>query len=178
MNKKKIILISILAIVIIGIVALISMLNNSQNKIVISKPINEKVSLENVFQKLGELEEPEISGDTENEQIQKEPLKENPEEEIDFAKYNVLEKKAIVKTNDQIVDEVWMIKLGSYDQQEEVCKILGNRVQKLKNAFANNPTQLANLENAVIKQEDGIIIMIISENVKTLEETIAKEMKK
>lgn len=170
MNKKKIILISALVILIIVVIIVISILNPSSNTIVMSKPINEKLSLENVFEKLNQLEDFEFEYE--------ENLKENPEKEIDFKEYDVLEKKAIVQTNDEVVNETWMIKLGSYEQQEEVCRILGNRIQKLKNAFSDNPAQLAIIEKAIIKQEDGVVIMIISKDAKTIEEAIAKEMKK
>ena len=112
----------------------------------------------------------EIDSDIENEDIAK------GVEEIDFNEYNVLEKKALVYTTDENVNEIWMIKLGNYNQQEDVCRILGQRVQKLKSAFENNEAQLKILNEAIIKQEEGIVIMIISPDAKEVEEKIAKAM--
>ena len=170
MDKKKIISISILAIGIISIIVVaIIMLNKGKTPIVVSKPLNETTSLEEVFKKIKEIEEIKVD----NEEV---TTNEKAEDEIDFKEYSVLEKKAIVYTTDESVNEVWMIKLGSYDQQEDVCRILGNRVKKLKNAFNDNAEQEAVIKEAVIKQEDGIVIMIISPYVKIIEETIAKEM--
>lgn len=170
MDKKKIISISILAIGIISIIVVaIIMLNKGKIPIVVSKPLNETTSLEEVFKKIKEIEEIKVD----DEEV---TTNEKAEDEIDFKEYSVLEKKAMVYTTDESVNEVWMIKLGSYDQQEDVCRILGNRVQKLKNAFNGNAQQKAVIKEAVIKQEDGIVIMIISPYVKIIEETIAKEM--
>lgn len=69
-----------------------------------------------------------------------------------------------------------MIKLESYNQQEDVCRILGQRIQKLKSAFENNEAQLKILNETIIKQEEGIVIMIISPDAKEVEEKIAKAM--
>ena len=112
----------------------------------------------------------EVDSDIENEDIAK------GVDEIDFNEYNVLEKKALVYTTDENVNEIWMIKLESYNQQEDVCRILGQRVQKLKSAFENNEAELKILNEAIIKQEEGIVIMIISPDAKEVEEKIAKAM--
>lgn len=170
MDKKKLLIKIFLIIFIIAlIIGVILILTNKKDKPtnVISKPLNENIKLENVFDKIERIEEIEDTNDY---------IKEA--EEIDFKEYNVLEKGAIVNTTEELVDEIWLIKLGSLQQQEEVCRILGTRVQKLKNAFENNKEQMNILNNAVIKQEDGIIIMILSSDAKQIEETIANEMKK
>lgn len=112
----------------------------------------------------------EIDSDIENEDIAK------GVDEIDFNEYNVLEKKALVYTTDENVNEIWMIKLGNYNQQEDVCRMLGKRVRKLKSAFENKEAQLKILNEAIIKQEEGIVIMIISPDAKEIEEKIAKAM--
>ena len=170
MDKKKLVIKIFLIIFIIAlIIGVILILTNKKDDPtnVISKPLNEDIKLENVLDKIEQIKEIEDTSDY---------IKES--EEIDFKKYNVLEKGAIVNTTDEEINEVWLIKLGSLQQQEEVCRILGTRVQKLKNAFENNKEQMTILNNAVIKQEDGIIIMILSSDAKQIEETIANEMKK
>ena len=166
MNKKKIISIGVLVIGIVSVIIVVSLILNKKGpSIIVSKPLNEKVNLEDVLKSVEE-----IDSDIENEDIAK------GVEEIDFNEYNVLEKKALVYTTDENVNEIWMIKLGNYNQQEDVCRILGQRVQKLKSAFENNEAQLKILNEAIIKQEEGIVIMIISPDAKEVEEKIAKAM--
>lgn len=165
MNKKKIISVGVLVIGIVSVIIVVSLiLNPKEPSIIVRKPLNEKVNLEEVLKSL------EIDSYIENEDIAK------GVDEIDFSEYNVLEKKALVYTTDENVNEIWMIKLGSYNQQEDVCRILGQRVQKLKSAFENNEAQLKILNEAIIKQEEGIVIMIISPDAKEVEEKIAKAM--
>ena len=166
MNKKKIISIGVLVIGIVSIIIVVSLiLSRKGPSIIVRKPLNEKVNLEEVLKSVEE-----VDSDIENEDIAK------GVDEIDFNEYNVLEKKALVYTTDENVNEIWMIKLESYNQQEDVCRILGQRVQKLKSAFENNEAQLKILNEAIIKQEEGIVIMIISPDAKEVEEKIAKSM--
>lgn len=166
MNKKKIISIGVLVIGIVSVIIVVSLILNKKGpSIIVSKPLNEKVNLEEVLKSVEE-----IDSDIENEDIAK------GVEEIDFNEYKVLEKKALVYTTDENVNEIWMIKLGNYNQQEDVCRILGQRVQKLKSAFENNEAQLKILNEAIIKQEEGIVIMIISQDAKEVEEKMAKAM--
>ena len=166
MNKKKIISIGVLVIGIVSIIIVVSLiLSRKGPSIIVRKPLNEKVNLEEVLKSIEK-----VDSDVANEDIAK------GVDEIDFNEYNVLEKKALVYTTDENVNEIWMIKLGNYNQQEDVCRILGQRVQKLKSAFENNEAQLKILNEAIIKQEEGIVIMIISPDAKEVEEKIAKSM--
>ena len=166
MNKKKIISIGVLVIGIVSIIIVVSLILNKKGpSIIVSKPLNEKVNLEEVLKSIEK-----VDSDVANEDIAK------GVEEIDFNEYNALEKKALVYTTDENVNEIWMIKLGNYNQQEDVCRILGQRVQKLKSAFENNEAELKILNEAIIKQEEGIVIMIISPDAKEVEEKIAKAM--
>ena len=166
MNKKKIISIGVLVIGIVSVIIVVSLILNKKGpSIIVSKPLNEKVNLEEVLKSIEK-----VDSDVANEDIAK------GVEEIDFNEYNALEKKALVYTTDENVNEIWMIKLGNYNQQEDVCRILGQRVQKLKSAFENNEAELKILNEAIIKQEEGIVIMIISPDAKEVEEKIAKAM--
>lgn len=166
MNKKKIISIGVLVIGIVSVIIVVSLILNKKGpSMIVSKPLNEKVNLEEVLKSIEK-----VDSDVANEDIAK------GVEEIDFNEYNALEKKALVYTTDENVNEIWMIKLGNYNQQEDVCRILGQRVQKLKSAFENNEAQLKILNEAIIKQEEGIVIMIISPDTKEVEEKIAKSM--
>ena len=151
MNKKKIISIGVLVIGIVSVIIVVSLiLNRKGPSIIVRKPLNEKVNLEEVLKSVEETD-----SYAENEDIAK------GVDEIDFNEYNVLEKKALVYTTDENVNEIWMIKLGNYNQQEDVCRILGQRVQKLKSAFENNEAQLKILNEAIIKQEEGMLIKLI-----------------
>lgn len=188
MDKKKVVLKSLLIVCVVLVIAAVvffCMRNNNNTEVNVSvKPINESVNLEAVFEKIKQIDGmvpidemhsgEELEGGPEEEKENKKTWKD--EEEIDFGKYEELEKKALVNTTDDSVNEVWMIKLGNYNQQEEICRILGTRVNKLKAGFEDDALQSGILKDAVIKQEDGIVIMIISPEAREIEETIAKEM--
>ena len=188
MDKKKVILKCLLIVCVVLVVAAVvffCMRNGDNGEVkVSSKPINETVNLEEVFEKIKQIDGmmpidemhsgEEFEGGPEEEKENKKTWAD--EEEIDFGKYSVLEKKALVNTTDDTVNEVWMIKLGNYNQQEEVCRILGTRVNKLKTGFKDDALQSGILKDAVIKQEDGIVIMIISPEAREIEETSAKAM--
>ena len=191
MDKKKVILKCLLIVCVVLVVAAVvffCMRNGDNGEVkVSSKPINETVNLEEVFEKIKQIDGMmPIDEMHSGEELEGGPEEENridenkktwaDEEEIDFGKYSVLEKKALVNTTDDTVNEVWMIKLGNYNQQEEVCRILGTRVNKLKTGFKDDALQSGILKDAVIKQEDGIVIMIISPEAREIEETSAKAM--
>ena len=191
MDKKKVVLKYLLIACVVLVVAAVIFFfmrkdDNTEVK-VSSKPINDTVNLEEVFEKIKEIDgmmpmeemysgEEFEGGPEEENRIDENQKTWSDEEEIDFGKYMVLEKKAIVNTTDDAVNEVWIIKLGSYKQQEEVCRILGTRVNKLKAGFEDDAVQSRILDEAVIKQEDGIVIMIISPEAREIEETIAQAM--
>lgn len=167
MEKKKILKLGILILAMILIATLGIFLNREKDvQEVVVEPLNTKVNLNQVFEEIVQLEEAQL---WENEEI----IDEN---EIDFGKYNLLERKAIVNTTDDCVSEVWMVKLGDYDQQEDIMRIFGNRIQKLRSAFEENGEVLNVINNAIIKQEDGIVIMIVSEKLDVIEKSIAESM--
>ncbi len=197
-KKNILIILAVLLVVIIAIVAIVLLTKKTGNtlKPVSSKPINMQVQLNTVFAELSTFDEfntnisnPTVDGEGENsgendDGIPPEELPENQvpeplnESEIDFGIYAPLDKKAIINTNDSTVSEVWMIKLSNMNQQEAICRILGTRLQKLRNSFKDDARNTAILNSAVIKQEDAIVIMIISENVREIEETISNAMMK
>lgn len=193
-NVLKVILIAFVALVIVVVLVCLLRRNTiyTPDKIN-SKPINDKVNLELVFDELEKIsgletyestqapeniDNPEASGEVQIEAPETNDRQQiPPEEAIDFRAYKVLEKKAIVNTTDEYVNEVWMIKLGDYHQQEDIARLLGTRIDKLRNAFQGNETQLNIINQAKIKQEGAIVIMIISPEARIIEETIANAMK-
>ena len=191
MDMKKRAMIAVIVVGIIAALCIVMFGRGNENGVipnpnekVDNTPINKTVDLSSVFEEIEKIEGMEkeiVEGVSGEEPIEnpEEPNKKEikDEENIDFGNYNVLEKKAIVKTTDEYVNEVWMIKLGNINQQEHVARLLGNRVQKLRNAFAEDAMQTAIINKAIIKQENGIVIMIISPNEKEIEKAIAEAMK-
>ena len=180
-NSKKVAIAAVLVLVIVLACMMIFKNDGETKERVDNTPVNKSVDIAKVFEaieKIEGFEKEDFSGEIHEEPNEDEPVKKEilNEANIDFGKYNVLEKKAIVKTTDEYVNEVWIIKLGDIKQQEDVVRILGNRLQKLKNAFAGDRYQTAVLNNAIIKQEDGIVVMIISPNDDEIEKTIAEVM--
>lgn len=183
MEKKKILqgIVGIIVIVTIVVVLIFLLRGKEIPEKVIEKPLNEDVNISQIFEKLSEMEGlkedfGDVSNPENNEQFSGEN-KQLDETILDFGKYNGLEKKAIIKTTDESVNEVWLVKLGSYDQQEEVCRILGNRLQKLRNGFEENESQKEILKRAIIKQEGAVVIMIASPDVLEIEKNISELMK-
>lgn len=191
MDMKKRAMIAVIVVGIIAVLCIVMFGRGNENGVtpnpdekVDNTPINKTVDLSSVFEEIEKIEgmkKETVEGVSGEEPIEnpEEPNKKEikDEENIDFGNYNVLEKKAIVKTTDEYVNEVWMIKLGNINQQEHVARLLGNRVQKLRNAFAEDAMQTAIINKAIIKQENGIVIMIISPNEKEIEKAIAEAMK-
>jgi len=193
-NLKKILIgciaVGLVVLAIIIIVKFSKPEGNNKLPIWDTKPVNTQVNLEEIFEEIEKIEgmstrsdfqemneSGEIPHHPEDEETEnKNSQQTKPEDEIDFGKYESLEMKAIVNTTDNAVNEVWMIKLGNLNQQEEVCRIFGRRIQKLKNAFREDEVQTRILNEAVIKQEDGIVIMIISPNDNEIEKTIGNIM--
>lgn len=82
-NKKKIISVGVLVIGIVSVIIVVSLiLNRKGPSIIVRKPLNEKVNLEEVLKNVEETD-----SDVENEDIAK------GVDEIDFNEYNVLEKR-------------------------------------------------------------------------------------
>jgi len=184
MEKKKILqgIVGIIVIVTIVVVLRFLLRGKEIPEKVIEKPLNEDVNISQIFEKLSEMEGlkedfGDVSNPENNELFSGEENKQLDESILDFGKYNGLEKKAIIKTTDESVNEVWLVKLGSYEQQEEVCRILGNRLQKLRNGFEENESQKEILKRAIIKQEGAVVIMIASPEVLEIEKTISDLMK-
>lgn len=191
--KKKNLLIAILIILVLILLLLVIRRCAKQNPALPQKPLNETVDLNAVFSQienameeenqeeapLEEAMDNEIDSEIEAEDTAKQATTKTwpDEEEIDFGDFNFLTKKAIVHTTDDKVNEVWMVKLTSLDQQEALARIFRGRTERLKEAFHDNEEQLAVISNAVIKQEDGIMIAIISPSVNKIEKTIADSMK-
>lgn len=192
MDKRRVIqclLILIIAVVLAVVIVTLYRSNHGEDTIVENKPLNSKVDLNIVFEEIVKLDgagfpkdiDDEMNNENESNSSEGEvnDNKQNstaPEDEIDFGKFDVLEKKAIVNTTDEQVNEVWMVKLGNYDQQEEVCRVFGNRLQKLRNGFAENAQQLNIINDAVIKQEGAIVIMIASPMRREIEQKISEVM--
>ena len=179
-EKKNIL---IIAVMILGVALCLWLIGSRDvsETFVSAKAINQKVNLDDVFAEIDKIyfgDNESINQDAEVGEIQNEEIIpiDAPEDEIDFGKYESLERRAIVNTNNNKIDEVWMIKLSELEQQEDIFRIFGNRIQKLKNGSEENEERAIVLSNAVIKQEDGIVIMIASDKVIELEKTIAREM--
>ena len=180
-----------IGIIVVAVISFILLLvfkgNGTLPSFVPKGPLNNEVNLNIVLSDL----EDKIRGEQPEQEIEEpnpdeENFIENPEDEepeevldesiLDFNEYSYLERKALVLTKDSQVNEVWLVKLTDYNEQEAVARILGNRIRKLKNAFQENPEQLKIIEDAVVKQEEGIMIAIISPHSRNIEKALASEI--
>ena len=150
MEKKKTVwLWVILIIVVVVLIGILVWRGKGKESIFVTpkKPINTTMNLATVLEDI----QAEITGEAnQKEELQDEWSEENeleeplPEEEppkaedetiLDFGEYEYLEKKAIVYTTQESINEVWLVKLTSYDEQEAIARLFGNRIRKLKSAF-------------------------------------------
>ena len=183
-NKNAVWQIAIgIIVVAIVVFVLLWIFKGGGRTIIPPKPLNPTVNLSAI---LGDMQDI-IRGDTYNQITPEgeavegmEEMKKTPtaldETIMDFGEYSYLEKKAVVYTNDESINEVWLVKLTTYEEQEAVARLFGNRIMKLRNAFQENAEQMQIISDAVIKQEDGMVIAIISPNRQAIEKAIDNAM--
>lgn len=102
-------------------------------------------------------------------------LKELSEEEIEqrysFGKYKGLEKYAASSITEDSITEIIMVKLGDNEQTSEIMSKFLQRIEKLKNEYAENEKIMAilNSQETIVKQQGDVAVMIIAENARELE---------
>lgn len=152
--------------------------NNTNINNVDENTINQSSEFDNVFKEIAQIDGMEVKKDSLQSEVDVDDIiqSRNDANKLDFSKYNVPYKKAIVNTSEESVNEVWLIKLGDVNQRESVARVLGNRLQELRDKFAKDVTQTAILERAIIKQENDVVMMIISPNENEIAKIIAETM--
>ena len=198
---KKILICVIVCILVVAVLIILAFRMNTKNEQnreeKIASAINTKLNLDMVFADIEKLytntnsEPQEIPTELSGEEFDK--SQDNTDENIDgskvikgeeikdyldFGDLSKIEMGAYINTDDEHIDEVWIVKLDKMENQEKVARLLGNRMRKLKEGFKENKTELMVIESSEIKQENDVVIMIASPNKASIENIIAKEMTK
>ena len=135
------------------------------------EPINKNMELGNVLQDVKEDSVNQLTGLSDEEANQL----------IDLGEYAGLEKKVAKYEDEDEFTEVWLFKISEQSQATKIFRKFNHRINELRYQYEENPQIseiLNNEKNIVMKQQQGIAIIIISDNVEKVEKAVDKEFLK
>lgn len=182
---KKIILVIGSIIVIASIIAVIANLqkdsNIKDNEIGIiqggntaaegMEPINQTIVLNDILQHI------------KNDEVNKlEAIEDNEANELlNLRNYVGLEKRVAQYIGEDEFTEVWLLKISEEAQAIDLFRMFDERIQNLRNEYKDNANIMEILQdenNIILKQQSGIVIMIISDDAENVEKSIDIEFLK
>lgn len=128
-------------------------------------PINTTTSLTNILQT--------VKDNNTKELVAIEDSKAN--ELMDLKEYVGLEKKVAQYISTEELTEIWLFKISKESQSLDLFRMFDDRIETLKRENKDKPQILSILEdsqNIIIKQQNGIVIMIISNDAKNIEKSV------
>lgn len=134
------------------------------------EPINTTIALKDILQ--------EVKNDVNDKIVVLEDNKAN--ELVDLKKYVGLEKMVAQSIDDNKFLEVWLVKISKESQSVDLFRIFNKRIENLKEEYKHDEiisNVIRNESNIVIKQQNGIVIMIISNDVNDVENVIDSKFK-
>lgn len=139
---------------------------NTPSGEIVTEPLNTTFDISAAFDSIAD-----VAGLPESTKLSEAEIKEI----YDFGEYNALEKEIRKVETDDNFAEIILIKVGENDQALTLFPIISQRMMKLREQYADNEkisAILNNGENFVSKQQGGILVSIISENAKAIEEKL------
>ena len=94
------------------------------------------------------------------------------EEKYQFGKYKGLEKIVVSEETDAGISEIVIVKLGDMEQSADILLKFVDRLNNLKEKYAENQEVLDMLntqDSFIIKQQAGVAVMILGPNAKAME---------
>ena len=94
---------------------------------------------------------------------------------LNLREYVGLEKMVAQYVDNENFTEIWLFKISKEAESIDLFRIFNSRIDALKNQYKNNETInsiLANEQNIVIKQQNGIVIIIVSNEAESIEKVI------
>lgn len=101
-------------------------------------------------------------------------------EKYNFGKYEGLEKLVASNETEDGVSEIAMVKLGDMEQSSDILLMFIDRINDLKEKYADNPEMIKLLttqDSYIIKQQAGVAVMIIGDSAKEIEAEFDKNFK-
>lgn len=135
------------------------------------KPINQNMELGDVLQDVKESSVNKLTGIS----------NEEANELINLGEYEGLEKRVAKYEDEENFTEVWLFKISEQNQASKIFRKFNNRINELRFQYEDNPQISAILndeKNIVMKQQQGIAIIIISNNIEEVEKAVDKEFLK
>jgi len=144
---------------------------NAEDENVITNPVNE------TFEKSTALTAMDaVVADTNLTKLSDSEVK----EKYNFGKYEGLEKLVASNETEEGVSEIAMVKLGDMEQSSDILLMFIDRINDLKEKYADNPEMIKLLttqDSYIIKQQAGVAVMIIGDNAKEIEAEFDKNFK-
>lgn len=94
---------------------------------------------------------------------------------IDLEGYKGLEKKVAKYEDNNEYTEIWLLKISERSQPIKIFRKFNERIESLRYEYKNNSRIskiLNNEDNIIMKQQNGIVIIIISNEAKEIEKSI------
>lgn len=135
------------------------------------EPINKNIVLGNILQEVKEGNERNLTGLTDIEANKLFNLKD----------YSGLEKKVAQYESEDEYTEIWLIKISKQEQATSIFRMFNERIESLRNEYKDNVkiSEIINNEkNIIMKQQNGIAIVIISGNAAEIEKSVDTEFTK
>lgn len=99
---------------------------------------------------------------------------------LNLEEYAGLEKRVAKCETQNEYTEIWLLKISKEPQSIDIFRMFNNRIEELKRKYAQNAeisAILNNEKNISMKQQNGIVIIIISNNVENIEKSIDENFK-
>lgn len=134
------------------------------------KPINTAIELKDILQ--------DVKNDSIGKLVPIEDSKAN--EMLNLRNYVGLEKMVAQYVSDNEFSEIWLLKISEESQVLDLFRIFNERIETLKEEYKNDEvisSIIKNEKNIIIKQQYGIVIMIISNEAENIEQIIDSNFK-
>lgn len=180
-TKARIVIISGIIAILVVIVILINAIVKIKNENIIKndynfyntgnvasigmEPINKEINLGDILQNVKNVAIQNLV-----------PIK-NEEADIllNLGEYSGLEKRVAKYESKNEYTEIWLLKISKESQSIDLFRMFNNRIEDLKRKYIQNveiSAILNNEKNISIKQQNGIVIIIISNNVENVEKAV------
>lgn len=134
------------------------------------EPINKEMNLGDLLQNVKSGEVAELK-----------PVKnETADELLDLKEYKGLEKRVAIYESDTEYTEIWLFKISSEPQALDIFRMFNDRIEDLRKIYATKITIspiVNNEKNISMKQQNGIVIIIVSNDVENVEKAIDEKFK-
>lgn len=134
------------------------------------EPINKEMNLGDLLQNVKSGEVAELK-----------PVKnEIADKLLDLKEYKGLEKRVAIYESDTEYTEIWLFKISSEPQALDIFRMFNDRIEDLRKIYATKTAIsliVNNEKNISMKQQNGIVIIIVSNDAENVEKAIDEKFK-